>query len=469
MKKTIAFVLCLIAVWALFPHWPDRQRPPEWPDNQKDIVYTLSGEVALLEDDLLAVRSEKGELYFFEPSQLPLPSGTAPRTGDRVTLRYTGRLQKESTVQKVKLLSMEVLSPPPAAPPTPPPFPPAWEDKGIFSTWYPKAYAKLKTMTLAEKAGQVFLARCPETGQLQTIENYHPGGFILFARDFAGKTRQEVVDLIASCQSRASVPMLMAVDEEGGKVIRVSQNPNLAPSPFLSPQALWRQGGMSAVYQDAEEKARLLMSLGLNVNVAPVCDVSTDPNNYMYSRAFGQPAKETASYVSAVVRAMEGQNFSSVLKHFPGYGQSGDTHTGVAVDGRPYETFEKEDFLPFIAGIEAGAPAVLAAHTVVSSMDDTLPASLSPLVHRILRDKLSFTGVIMTDDLAMEAVAEYVKTGPVAVAALKAGNDLLIVTDLAGSYGALLGALQNGSLSEEILDRAVFRVLAWKYQKGILK
>lgn len=121
-----------------------------------------------------------------------------------------------------------------------------------------------------------------------------------------------------------------------------------------------------------------------------------------------------------------------MLKHFPGYGNNTDTHTGIAVDRRPVETFETSDFLPFEAGIQAGGgmTAVLVSHNIMTCVDDTLPASLSPAVHGLLRDALGFDGVVMTDDLAMDAVAAYAQDGAAAVMALEAGNDLVLTTGL---------------------------------------
>ena len=190
-------------------------------------------------------------------------------------------------------------------------------------------------------------------------------------------------------------------------MVRASSNPNLFPHVCQSPQALFEQGGMDSIIQDARQKSLTLLDLGVNVNLAPVADVSTDPNDFIYDRAFGQDAQATADYVSNVVEAMDAEGIGSVLKHFPGYGNNVDTHTGVATDERPYETFQTSDFLPFTAGIQAGADAVLVSHNVMTCVDSQLPSSLSPAVHKELRDTLGFQGVIMTDDLAMEAVAAY--------------------------------------------------------------
>ena len=331
-----------------------------------------------------------------------------------------------------------------------------------------KVQEMLQSMTLEEKVGQMFFVRCPSANASELVSQYHLGGYILFGPDFKDKTAQQVKDTIAEYQSHASIPLLIGSDEEGGTVTRASRNPNLFPSPSLSPQTLYTQGGMEAILSDVSYKSEILLDLGVNVNLAPVADVSTNPDDFMYDRSFGQDAVATADYVGQVVAQMKTSSIGSVLKHFPGYGNNTDTHTGIAIDERPYETFETSDFLPFQSGIEMGADAVLVSHNLVISMDPNLPASLSPAVHTILRDELDFEGVVMTDDLAMEAVAAYAEDGSVAVLAVQAGNDMIVTTDFETQIPLVLSAVQSGELSQTQIDTAVTRILTWKYHLGLL-
>mgnify|MGYP002429401805 CR=1 FL=1 len=268
----------------------------------------------------------------------------------------------------------------------------------------------------------------------------------------------------------ASGPLFLGVDEEGGTVVRVSSNPHLRASKFPSPQKAYASGGMEAVLADTREKDLLLSALGFNVNLSPVADVSTNPADFMYDRTFGQDAAATADYVAQVVSQMAEDGMGSVLKHFPGYGNNVDTHTGIAVDQRPLESFTSSDFLPFQAGMESGGgkTAVLVSHNIMTAVDGDLPASLSPKVHGLLRTDLGFDGVVMTDDLAMEAVAAYSADGAVAVMALEAGNDLVITTDYRTQIPKVLEALESGALSEETIDTACRRVLTWKQNLGLL-
>lgn len=326
----------------------------------------------------------------------------------------------------------------------------------------------LSAMTVEEKVGQMFFVRCPDTGAAEAVSEYKLGGYILFGRDFKNKTAEQVRNDISSYQSAAGVPLLIGTDEEGGTVVRASSNPNLFSHSCLSPQDLFAQGGMDAIIQDARQKSVTLLDLGVNVNLAPVADVSTDSNDFIYDRAFGQDAQATAEYVSNVVKTMDAQGIGSVLKHFPGYGNNVDTHTGVAVDERPYETFQTSDYLPFTAGIQAGADAVLVSHNVMTCVDSQLPASLSPAVHKELRETLGFQGVIMTDDLAMDAVAAYAGDQSPAVMAVKAGNDMIVTTDFQTQIPEVIQAVKSGEIDEEQIDQSVTRVLKWKYDLGLL-
>lgn len=348
------------------------------------------------------------------------------------------------------------------------PLPAGYEEGGVFGGFERAAYTMLQQMTLEEKVGQLLLGRFPEVDALEDLQRYHLGGLILFEKDFAGKSPEEVRDRLEACRQVSKIPLILSTDEEGGSVIRISRNPKLAEKPFLSPQKLYNKGGLPLIREDAKKKGALLKSLGINVNLAPVADVSTSKNDYIYNRTLGRPAGETSAYVVTVVKEFQKQGVSAVLKHFPGYGGNADTHKAAAVDQRTYSQLQSADFLPFQAGIRAGAYGVLVAHNIVSCMDEELPASLSPEVHRILREALGFTGVILTDDLAMDAISNYRTERHPAVQAVLAGNDMLIISDYADGYRNILEAVEAGSLPEERVDKAAYHVLKWKYALGLM-
>ena len=329
--------------------------------------------------------------------------------------------------------------------------------------------ARIAEMTLEEKVGQLFFVRCPETDAAEDVKTYHLGGLLLFGRDYkdaggAWLTEDAFASMLASYQAAADIPLFIGSDEEGG----ASRNPNLFSSPLTSPQELYAASGMDGLLEETLRYNERLKALGINVNFAPVCDVSTDLGDFIYARSFGKDAQTTADYITRVVPVYEQAGVACILKHFPGYGNNADTHTGIAVDERPYETFETADFLPFSAGIAAGAPFVLVSHNIVNCMDDTLPASLSPKVHEVLRGTLGFDGLIVTDDLAMDAVKSYAQNGSAAVLALLAGNDMIVTTDYREQIPQVIAAVRSGEIDEREIDAHVYRVLHEKQALGLI-
>lgn len=327
----------------------------------------------------------------------------------------------------------------------------------------------LEAMSLKEKIGQMFLVCVPHSQvNPEDIEAYHPGGYLFFTDFFQNRDKDAVSADIASYQKAAATPMLMAVDEEGGAVVRVSKFPAFRSQPFSSPQQCYKQGGLEAVLEQEGEKADLLLSLGINVNLAPVCDMTEDTHSFIYLRTLGQDPKTTADCISATVSLMNSKKIGSALKHFPGYGGNADTHTGIVHDTRPYEAFTEKDFLPFQSGIAAGAPCVLVSHNIVESMDPNTPASLSKPVHEILRNDLGFDGVILTDDLNMQGVQGYSGGENIAVAAIQSGNDLLCTYDYKEQIPAVMEAVKSGKISKEQIGSSALRILKWKEQLGLL-
>ena len=341
--------------------------------------------------------------------------------------------------------------------------------KDLFIEYYDKAEALMKNMTLEEKVGQMFLARYPSRNVLSEIKNENPGGYILFGRDFDNKSKQEMIEELQENQNASKIGLILGVDEEGGTVVRVSSHKEFRNSKFLSPQELYKQGGLQKVLEDSKEKSSLLKSIGINMNLAPVVDVPTKSSSFIYDRSYGRGAQETAEFTSELIKTMNEDNMISVMKHFPGYGDNEDTHTGIAIDERSYQNFINSDFIPFESGIEARGPCILVSHNVVKCMDEEKPASLSENVHDILRNDLNFTGLIITDDLAMDAVKTYVENGEAAVQAIIAGNDMIISSDFKTQKNEVLDAVKNGEINITIINTAVRRILALKYAFGIIK
>lgn len=326
----------------------------------------------------------------------------------------------------------------------------------------------LDAMTLEEKVGQLFLARCPAKNAPEDISAYHLGGYILFGQDFNDETPDSFRQKIAKYQSVSPIPLLIAVDEEGGSVCRVSNRRAFRSSRFPSPREAYASGGMEDVLAVETEKAGLLRDLGINVNMGPVCDITTGFGAFMHARSLGESPETTAQFVRSTVQIYENHALGSVLKHFPGYGNNADTHTGIARDDRSLAELEDVDLVPFAAGIKAGADAVLVTHSIIDALDSSTPASLSPAVHEYLRNTMDFDGVIVTDDLIMQAITDAYGAGEAAVLAVLAGNDLLCSTEYRIQYPAVLEAVQAGRISMAQLDESVMRILQWKRELGLI-
>lgn len=220
----------------------------------------------------------------------------------------------------------------------------------------------------------------PEEGQLEALETYHLGGYVLFSRDME-QTLDSLAETLTGYQAASRIPLLVGSDEEGGWVTRIS---DLLEVPFASPMALYQAGGLETVLEDTREKARLLRSLGIHMGFYPVADLADDPDSFIYDRTLGEDLETTSHYISELVKVMGEEQFGSTLKHFPGYGDNGDSHTDIIYDGRSLEDLQDRDLIPFAAGVEAGADSVLVSHDIVTALDE-VPASISPEVTRVLR------------------------------------------------------------------------------------
>ncbi|HFI0638784.1 TPA: glycoside hydrolase family 3 protein [Streptococcus suis] len=323
----------------------------------------------------------------------------------------------------------------------------------------------LSQMTLEEKVGQMIFARMPSTGQAEMLENYDFGGYILFASDFEGKTLEQVKEEIASYQSLSKVPLLMASDEEGGTVTRISQ---LLETPFASPLELYQAGGIEAILSDAKQKTSLLKEEGIYAGFFPVADLSTDPSSFIYDRTIGQDATITSDYITQLVTVLKEEQFASTLKHFPGYGDNADSHTDLVYDNRSLEELRVNDFLPFKAGIEAGADSIMVSHNIVPAIDD-VPSSISPEINKILRNELGFEGVIMTDDFDMQGLVQFVDQDTGALQTIQAGTDMILSSSYASQIPYIIEQVKAGTITEERIDQSVKRILGMKYDLGLIK
>ncbi|MDD6658908.1 MAG: glycoside hydrolase family 3 N-terminal domain-containing protein [Eubacteriales bacterium] len=334
-----------------------------------------------------------------------------------------------------------------------------------------QAREMVKNMTLYEKVGQMLLYYIPKEEPLKKMARWQFGGYILFSRNFENSTPAQTRAEIGEYQKASKIPAFMAVDEEGGGVNRVSQFSQYRSEPFHAGITNYQKGGWQAVIDDAKDKSKFLLDLGINTVLAPDADVPYSRSDYIYSRAFSTDADAVSEYVSKTVSAMNEENFLSCVKHFPGYGNNTNTHTGSSVDTRSWDSFKERDLLPFEAGMKAGVAFVMVSHNIIDDFDKGVPASLSKKMHEYIRNDMNYDGIIVCDGLGMSGVKEYVggDKGEVAVQAVIAGNDMLCATDVGVQLRAIVKAVNDGRIELSQIEDSVTRILMTKINYGLIE
>ena len=334
----------------------------------------------------------------------------------------------------------------------------------LFEEHYKEAEKILSKMTLEQKVAQMFFPRFNNDTKDEDITKKFPGGFVLYAIDFNLTDENIIINNIDYIQKLSQktmkLPLGLAVDEEGGRVVRISQYHRSERFPF--PHDIYNQSGLEGILKIDQEKRDLLKKFKMNVNLAPVADMSDNPADYIYPRTLGYSLNETINYIKEDVKSYVNDNFTCCAKHFPGYGNNIDTNTDVAIDEREYNVFLNVDLKPFQAGIEEKLPMILVSHNIVKCKDDKYPASISKTWHEILRNELNYSGLILTDDLSMDAIKKYSGVYSPAIIAINAGNDILLTSDFNSHLEAVIEAVKNGTISEDTVNKACRRILAWK-------
>lgn len=326
----------------------------------------------------------------------------------------------------------------------------------------------LSAMTTEEKVGQLLIAGFYETEAGEEarsyIQDYHVGGLILYGRNV--ESVQQLTDLTNGLKALAGdgIPLFLSTDQEGGMVERMPPEIQKLPNAYdvSDPAAFGSALGAECA------------AFGLNTDFAPSLDIWSNPNNTVIGRrAFGSDAETVTQRGLVCLTAMEESGTIPVVKHFPGHGDTDtDSHVGLPVVDKTREELLEMELLPFQAAIDAGAPAVMVGHILMTQIDPDKPATLSSeVVTGLLREELGFDGVVFTDDLTMGAITQSYGLGEAAVLAVEAGCDVLLVCHEAGSvdqvYTALLDAVDTGRITEDRLDQSVRRILTLKQDYGL--
>lgn len=405
------------------------------------IINRITAQIISVSKNIVTIRDDKNSEYKLDKSLLNDSKNLI--FGNDITISYTGDIKSEYEIINSKVTENKIIN-------------------ADISLDKRKELSNIvQAMTIEDKAGQLLLV----LDSKNLLTNQTMSGCVLFEDDFANKSRNEVIENIERYQSNAKYPMIIAIDEEGGSVVRVSKY--LRDNRFRLPQDVYKSGGMDSIISDATEKSEYLKEFGINVNLAPVADVATNEDDYIYRRSFGVDADATSNYVRNVVMAMSDIKMGSVLKHFPGYG-SAPGSGGTYHDSRDFNSLKNNDLLPFKAGIEAGTNSILVTNNIIDCTDNQNPATLSKNIHNLLRDDLEYNGVIMTDDVTDLNNNEFGNDSEIVIKAIKAGNDLIMTSRPQVYFESIVAAINNDELCLNELDLSVLRVIAWKDSLDII-
>ena len=324
------------------------------------------------------------------------------------------------------------------------------------------------SMTLREKVGQLFMIGFDGTELspelIAWLKEYQPGGIILFSRNLVDA--QQIAHLTNALQEHAPTsPFLMAIDQEGGKVSRLPAEFTIFP-PAATVAAC---GSPDFAYRTAATTAQELRAVGFNMNMAPVLDVNTNPSNPIIGdRAFSGDPMHVCSFGNATISGLHDHGVIACGKHFPGHGETTkDSHKELPVVTLSKERLEEIELHPFRSAISHGLMTLMSAHIHYPALDDTVPATLShSIMTTLLREELGFTGVLLSDDLEMNAIAEHSSMGEAAVRSIQAGVDLILICHQqprqAEAIEAIEKAVQSGDISMARLEASVSRLSALK-------
>ena len=347
---------------------------------------------------------------------------------------------------------------------------------------------ELQSMTLREKVGQLFIVR-PEAldpeawydsptdlkqlslqslneRMVQTATEYPMGGIILFSNNI--RDEAQLADFVSDLRSLPSHPLL-CIDEEGGTVARLANNPNFRVPKFPDMAALAAPGRPKDVYEAASAIGTYLIKYGFDINFAPVADVNTNPRNIVIgSRAFSTDPKQAAEMVKNYLKGLQSTGVIGCMKHFPGHGDTqADTHFGYAMSRKNWAEIDDCEMVTFRAGISAGAKMIMTAHISLPNVTGSnIPSTLSPMILQDkLRGELGFDGVIITDAMEMGAIIRQFAVEDACVMAIKAGVDVLLcVREYPKVFNTIVAAVRRGEIPESRIDESVRRILKLRHQ-----
>lgn len=356
-----------------------------------------------------------------------------------------------------------------------------------------KAEQLLKSMTLKEKVGQLMIIRpeslCPDLSSEQvndayrygvkefnlqmaeTLDHYPVGGISIFGKNM--QSPSQLTDFINKMQQRSEIPLFIGVDEEGGSTSRIANTPGFDVKRFESMQTVGQTKDPKKALEVGTAIGSYMKEYGFNLNFAPVADVNTNPDNIVIgNRSFGNDPNLVAKMVQAEIEGLHKVGIMSSIKHFPGHGDTReDTHNGFVSIEKNWDELMECELIPFKAGIDAQTDMIMISHITAENITgQKLPSTLSyEMIEGKLRKELNYGGVIITDAMAMGAIANEYSSGKAAILAISAGVDIILMPEnFIEAYEYIYEAVENGTLSESRIDQSVLRILSLKEKYGLL-
>lgn len=331
-----------------------------------------------------------------------------------------------------------------------------------------KIVNKLKKMTLDEKIGQMILSGFNGTyfnKELNTLINdFKVGGVILFSRNIEDskqlkKLTSDIIDI------NQDIPLFISIDEEGGRVSRLPKD----IKKFESSKSIGDRGDVKYAYKNGREIGGIFKKYNINMNFAPVLDIHSNPKNTVIGdRAFGDNEKVVSKMGIATMKGLKDENIIPVVKHFPGHGDTEiDSHLGLPIVEKNLKQLNELELIPFNKAIENGVGAIMVSHILIKEIDDEYPATLSyNLINDILRKDMKFENIVITDDMLMKAITDYISIEEASVKSIKAGTDIILIGSDVNKTKSVIEriklAVANNEISEGRIDRSVYRILKQK-------
>jgi len=329
----------------------------------------------------------------------------------------------------------------------------------------------IANMDLQEKIGQMFIVSFTGTNvsaDLTTlVHDYHVGGVILFSENIQDdKQLLALLNGIKALNEGDKLPILISTDQEGGRISRLPSRATKFPSNLI----IGKRNSATLSYQIGSILGTEMKAYGFNMDFAPVLDVVTNPQNTVIGdRSFGSNPDLVSTLGVATMKGISSSGVIPVVKHFPGHGDTSvDSHQELPVSNATLPHLHSFELLPFVKAIQNGASVVMMAHIKFPNVDPSgLPASLSEVfISDILRNELGFTGVVITDDLHMEAITKHYSVGDAAIKAVQAGADVVLVChsldEQEQAMNALVNAVKTGQISEERINESIKRIAMLK-------